>query len=84
MKKIAIIAAVLDNPAASQKIFNEVISAHKHLVRGRMGIPFDDEGIAVVSVTVMGDMDEINALTGRLGKIENVTIKTAVSNKQID
>ena len=84
MKKIAIIAAVLDNPAVSQKRFNEVISIHKHLVRGRMGIPFVEEGIAVVSVTVMGNMDEINALTGRLGKIEHVTIKTAVSNKQID
>ena len=84
MKRIAIIAAVLDNPSASQKTFNEVISTHKHLIRGRMGIPFDEEGIAVVSVTVMGEMDEINALTGKLGKIENVTIKTAVSNKQID
>jgi len=84
MKRIAIIAAVLDNPAASQKTFNEVLSVHKHLVHGRMGIPFTKEGIAVVSVTVMGDMDEINALTGKLGKIEHVTIKTAISNKQID
>jgi len=84
MKRIAIIAAILDTPAKSQKSFNEIISANKHLVRGRMGIPFEQEEIAVVSVTVMGEMDEINALTGKLGKIENVTIKTAISNKQID
>lgn len=84
MKRIAIIAAVLDMPSNSQQAFNEIISAHKHLIRGRMGIPFDEEDIAVVSVTVMGEIDEINALTGKLGKIENVTIKTAVSNKQID
>lgn len=84
MKRIAIIAAVLDMPSNSQKAFNEIISVNKHLVRGRMGIPFDKEGIAVVSVTVMGEMDEINALTGKLGKIEHVTIKTAVSNKQVD
>ena len=84
MKRIAIIAAVLDVPSNSQQTFNEIISAHKALVRGRMGIPFEEEGIAVVSVTVMGEMDEINSLTGKLGKLENVTIKTAVSNKKID
>lgn len=83
MKKIAIIAAVLDHPPTAQKAFNEIISEHKHLVRGRMGIPFEAEEIAVIAVTVMGSLDEINALTGKLGKISNVTIKTAISNKEI-
>lgn len=84
VKKIAVIGAVLENPGSCQQTFNEIISSHKHLVKGRMGIPFDEQDVAVVSVTVLGTMDEINALTGKLGKIKNVNIKTAISSKNID
>lgn len=83
MQRIAVIGAVLENPASCQNTFNAVISAHKHLVKGRMGIPFDAQDIAVVSLSVLGEIDEINALTGKLGKIKNVTVKTALSAKDI-
>ena len=83
MKKIAVIAAVLENPASCQKAFNDIISANKHLVKGRMGVPFDEADVALLSVMVLGELNEINALTGKLGKIPNVTVKTAVSGKDI-
>ncbi len=83
MKKIALISAILENPSESQQKFNSIVSEHKELVRGRMGLPFDDYNIAVISITVMGTMDEINKLTGKLGKLPSVTVKTAVSQKQI-
>jgi putative iron-only hydrogenase system regulator len=46
-----------------------------------MGIPFEEENIAVISITVLGELDEINALTGKLGNLQGVTVKTAVSNE---
>ena len=83
MKKIALIGAILENPDENQKQFNELISAHKSLVKGRMGLPFDQDGIAVISIIVAGTMDEINSLTGKLGRIPNVQVKTAISQKNI-
>lgn len=83
MKRIAVIGAILDKPQLSQKPFNDIVSSFKGIVRGRMGIPFEDENIAVVSLTVVADMDTINALTGKLGNLEHVTVKTAVSEKTI-
>ena len=47
-----------------------------------MGIPFD-EGVSVISITVLGDMDEINGFTGRLGIIPHVQVKTAISKKEL-
>jgi putative iron-only hydrogenase system regulator len=79
--RIAVIGAVLENPAQTQKQFNGVISAYKGIVRGRMGIPFDAEDIGVVSVTIAAEIDEINALTGKLGNIPGVVVKTAVSRE---
>ncbi|MEG2353671.1 MAG: iron-only hydrogenase system regulator [Clostridium sp.] len=82
MAKIAVISAILENPNQCQKEFNEVVSIFRGSVRGRMGIPFD-EGISVVSITVTGNLDEINSLTGKLGNIEGVTVKTAIAKKEI-
>ena len=83
MNKIAVIGAVLDNPRESQHDFNEVLGAYKKIIKGRMGIPFEDEEISVVSITVMGDLDDINSLTGKLGNIKGVTVKTSISKKEI-
>ncbi|GHT88395.1 iron-only hydrogenase system regulator [Spirochaetia bacterium] len=81
MSRIAVIGAILENPRESQKAFNDTMSSFKVLVKGRMGIPFDDHDMAVISITLQGELDEINALTGKLGNILGVTVKTAVSGE---
>jgi len=84
MKRVAVIGAILEKPQVSQKVFNEKVSAFKGIIKGRMGIPMDEQNIAVISLTVVGELDEINSLTGKLGNLEFVTVKTAVSDKTID
>jgi putative iron-only hydrogenase system regulator len=81
MSRIAVIGAILEKPRESQKAFNDTVSAFKVLVKGRMGIPFDEHDMAVISITLQGELDEINALTGKLGNIPGVTVKTAVSSE---
>ncbi|MBS4534029.1 iron-only hydrogenase system regulator [Clostridium sp. D2Q-14] len=83
MKKIAVIGAVLDEPKEIQKIFNNIISEYSHIIRGRMGLPFESDGISVISLTVLGELDEINSLTGKLGNIPHVSVKTSISKKEI-
>jgi putative iron-only hydrogenase system regulator len=48
-----------------------------------MGIPFQEEGIAVICITVVGELNEINSLTGKLGNIPHVTVKTSISKKEL-
>ena len=84
MKKIALISAILENPTENQQEFNIVVSENRRIVKGRMGLPFDEAGIAVVSIAVVGSMDEINSFTGKLGKIKNVKVKTAISKKELN
>jgi putative iron-only hydrogenase system regulator len=81
VKRIAVIGAVLEQPQKSQKEFNETVSSFKGIVKGRMGIPFAEEDMAVIAITVVGELDEINALTGKLGNLPGVAVKTAVSGE---
>jgi putative iron-only hydrogenase system regulator len=81
MKRIGVVGAVLEQPRRSQAAFNETVAAFRDIIRGRMGIPFDREEVSVVSLTVMGELDEINALTGKLGNLPQVTVKTAISGE---
>ena len=79
MSRIAVISAVLDEPEKCQQEFNKVLGGFKKIIKGRMGIPFDEEGVSVICLT----MDTINNLTGKLGKIQFVSVKTSVSKKEI-
>ncbi|MDR2184234.1 MAG: iron-only hydrogenase system regulator [Treponema sp.] len=79
MDRIAVIGAILEQPGLSQNVFNETVSRYRSIVKGRMGIPFDDEDVAVIALTLRGDIDDINALTGKLGNLPHVTVKTAMS-----
>ena len=83
MKRIAFVGAILDEPEKVQGEFNSVLSSYKHIVRNRCGNPFP-EGVAVISLVVMGEVDEINALTGRLGQIPSVQVKSAISKKEFE
>ena len=82
MKKIAVISAILEEPRICQQQFNHVVSSFSSIVRGRMGIPFE-AGIAVICITVIGELDGINSLTGKLGNIEHVLIKTSISKEEL-
>lgn len=83
MRRVAVISAILEEPTIIQTEFNEVIASFQKIIKGRMGIPFNEENMSVVSLTVIGELNEINSLTGKLGNIPHVTVKTAISKKEI-
>jgi len=83
MKKVAVISAILENPTTTQHEFNDIVVSYRHLIRGRMGLPLIEEDITIVTLTVVGNLDDINSLTGKLGRLEQVQVKTAISKKDI-
>lgn len=81
--KIGVISAILEEPEKCQEEFNRLISEFRGNVKGRMGIPLE-HGISVVCIAVSGNLDDINSLTGKLGNIRCVTVKTSIAKKEID
>ena len=81
MRKVALISAVLDNPQRCQRDFNDTIADYMYLIKGHMDVPLPEEGLSLVSLAVLGSIGDINSLTNQLGKIEGVSVKTAMSKR---
>ena len=77
-KRIGTITVLLSDRAAAPQV-NEVISAHSGIVLARQGLPCRDRPVAVISLIVEGEVDEINSLSGNLGKIANVMTKAVIT-----
>lgn len=80
MKRIAVVGIVLDDTSISEQV-NSVLHDYSSIIVGRMGIPYKERGVAVISLIVDGEADEISGMTGKLGKINGVSVKSAISKK---
>ena len=78
-KRIAVAAIVIDEPEAVPSV-NEILHEYSGLIIGRMGIPYQPKAVRIISVVLDAPVDTINALTGKIGKIEGVNAKTVYSN----
>lgn len=78
--RIAVLGIVLDKPEMSQLV-NAILHEYSDVIIGRMGIPYREKNVAVISVAVDTDTDKISALTGKLGKLDGVNVKAAISKK---
>jgi putative iron-only hydrogenase system regulator len=58
---------------------NEILSKFGDMIVGRMGIPYRERGISVIALIVDATTDELGALTGKLGQIPGVKVKSAVT-----
>lgn len=76
--RLAVIAIVVEDMAAVEQM-NGVLHEYRNCIIGRMGIPYEKRGISLVSVAVDAPADVISALTGKLGRIPKITVKTAYS-----
>ena len=78
-QKIAVIAIVVENPETVEAL-NQTLHEYSQYIIGRMGLPYREKKISLISVAVDAPMDEISALAGRIGNLEGVSCKTAYSN----
>lgn len=83
MKRAAIVSVILDDPKSTQRAFNNIVSDYNDIVRGRMGIPFDASSVALISLTVVADLDRINEFTGKLGRLPGVTVKASIARESV-
>jgi putative iron-only hydrogenase system regulator len=77
-KRIGVIGIVIENREAVPQV-NQILSEHAEMIIGRMGLPYREKDIAVISLIVDGSTDKLGALTGKLGNLPQVTVKSALT-----
>jgi len=78
-RRIAVVGIIIENRDENAARVNEVLSRHGDIIVGRMGIPYREKQVSVISLIVDGTNDEIGSLTGRLGNLKGVKVRAAVT-----
>ncbi len=73
--RIAIVGIIVENKESAEKI-NQILHQYSEYIIGRMGIPYKEKKVSVISVVLDAPNDIIGALSGKLGMIPDVSTKT--------
>ncbi len=79
-KRIAVAGIIIEDTEAVEQV-NGVLHKYGSIIIGRLGLPYRERGVSVISVIIDADPDEISALTGAIGKIPGVSVRSAISKK---
>jgi len=76
-KKIGTISILISDREIVEYV-NNLLSSFEQNILSRQGMPLRDEGLFVISLIVKGQADTINALTGKLGRLRNVKVRSVL------
>lgn len=76
--RIAVLGIVVNSRETSADKMNDILSDFAEIIVGRMGVPYKERGISVMSIIVDGTNDQIGALSGKLGNIKGIKVKVAL------
>lgn len=74
--RVAVVGIIVEKPESAEKV-NAVLHSYGSYIIGRMGIPYREKGISIISIAMDAPQDEISALSGKLGRIDGVSVKAA-------
>jgi putative iron-only hydrogenase system regulator len=79
-KRLGVAGIVVEDTNAVPEV-NAILHDFAEIIVGRMGIPYRSRGVSVMSIILDGNTDEISALTGKLGRVKGVSVKTALTRE---
>lgn len=77
--RVAVISIIVENPEAIETL-NHLLHKAGQFIIGRMGIPYREKGINIISIAIDAPQDMISTLSGKIGRLNGVSTKTAYSN----
>ncbi|MDD4017768.1 MAG: iron-only hydrogenase system regulator [Kiritimatiellae bacterium] len=79
-RRTGFVGIILENRDCVDAV-NHVLSGHAELILARVGLPRRDKGVSVITLVVEATTDELGELTGRLGTLPGVSVKSALSKQ---
>lgn len=76
--RIALIGIVVEDTNVTEKV-NTILHEYGQCIIGRMGIPYREKNVSIISVVIDATNDVISSLSGKLGMIEGINVKTVYS-----
>lgn len=77
--RVALIGVIVENNDSIDKL-NSILHEYGDYIIGRMGVPYRKKGINIISIAIDAPQDMINALSGKIGRLDGINSKIAYSN----
>lgn len=78
--RVALIGIMVEDPDSAEQI-NTLLHEYRTWIIGRMGIPYREKGLSIISIVVDAPMNKISSLSGKLGMLDGVSTKTIYSKQ---
>lgn len=76
--RVAVISIIVKQGDSVEKL-NNILHEYSQYIIGRMGVPYRQKGISVISIAIDAPQNVISTLSGRIGKLPDISVKTAFS-----
>ncbi len=83
-KRIGMIGIVIEDREKVSDTVNDILSKFGGIIIGRMGVPARKLNLSIISLIVEGTSDEIGAMTGQLGNLSGVSVKSMLTSKEVE
>ncbi len=81
--RVAIVGIIVENPEAVEKL-NAILHEYAAFIIGRMGIPYREKKMSIISIAIDAQQDVISAMAGKIGRLNGVSAKTVYSAKEAE
>ncbi len=78
-RSVGVVAIIVKNRAESANLVNDALTPFGDMVLGRMGLPYHERDLNIITLIVDASTDRIGSLTGKLGQIPGVTVKSTLA-----
>lgn len=76
--RVAVMGIIVENPESVEQL-NAILHDYADYIIGRMGIPYREKNINIVSIAIDAPQDTVSALSGKIGTLDGISVKTAYS-----
>ena len=81
--RVAVMGIIVENFDTVDKL-NAILHDYGKYIIGRMGLPYREKNINIISIAIDAPQDAISALAGKIGKLDGISVKTAYSGVVTD
>ena len=81
-KRLGFVGIILEDRKKTAAAVNAVLSEFGDIIVSRTGLPYGKRNLAIITIIVEATTDIVGALTGKLGNINGVTVKSALSKEK--
>lgn len=77
--RVAVMSIIVENSDMTDKL-NALLHEYGEFIIGRMGIPYRKRNISIISIALDAPQDTISSLSGKIGNLKGISVKTAYSS----